>query len=317
MMKRFGLMRLLFDKAGDGGSGGGGAGSLLNTGGGNGGSQTPPPEGNPNPNGSGDKSGGNAGANGGTGTPNWLSALPKELQEDASIKKFTDVQGLAQSYINAQKLLGAEKIAIPSKHATEDDWKQVFEKLGLPPADKYEVKFGDQATIDKKFVDEFKSIAHKNGILPKQAQALADWFSQSNANAETEISTARKAQVEKEIKGLKDEWGKAFDEKLRFANNALANFADDDTIKYLEKTGLANDVRLVKMLSSMGEQLFKEGKIADKQGQSGVTPDEAKKAANAIIMNPEHPYHLKTHPGHKAAIEEVRALMEQAYSKSS
>ena len=97
MTRRFGIMKLLFDKAGeDGAGGGGGTGSLLNTGGGNGGGTPPAPKGDPNANNTGDKSGGNPNSSGGTGTSTWLSALPKELQEDATLKKFNDVQGLAQ-----------------------------------------------------------------------------------------------------------------------------------------------------------------------------------------------------------------------------
>jgi len=319
MTRRFGIMKLLFDKAGeDGAGGGGGTGSLLNTGGGNGGGTPPAPKGDPNANNTGDKSGGNPNSSGGTGTSTWLSALPKELQEDATLKKFNDVQGLAQSYINAQKLIGADKIAIPSKHATEEDWKVVFEKLGLPAADKYEVKFADQATIDKKFVDEFKAIAHKNGILPKQAQALADWFSQSNANAENEVVKQRQANLDKEIKELRSEWGKAFDQKLQYANNALQEFADENTLTYLEKTGLANDTKLVRLLSAMGEKLYKEGKIADAgSGAPQMTPAEAHKQAMNIIGNPQHPYNVKDHPGHRAAVEEVKGLFETATAKSS
>ena len=319
-MKRFGLMKLLFDKEGDGtGGGGGGAGSLLNTGGSNGSSTTPTAQGAQGAASGVDKSGGDPNAAGAAGATNWISALPKELQEDASLKKFTDIQGLAQSYINAQKLIGADKIPVPGKHSTEEDWKNVFQKLGLPETpDKYEVKFGEQATLDKKFVDEFKTLSHKAGILPKQAQQLADWFTQSNASAEAEIIKTREAQVAKEINDLRTEWGKAFDDKIQYANNALTKFADKETMDYFAKTGLANDVRLVKLLSGMGEQLFKEGKIADSGGTSGrLSPMEARKEANKIIGDPTHPYHVKSHPGHKAAIEEVAALFNMASEKST
>lgn len=318
-MKRLGMMKLLFSPEGDGTGGGAGGGSLLNTDGGNGGGQAQGAKGAANAAGAGDKPGGNPDPAGASGAAAWISALPKELQEDASLKKFSDVQGLAKSYINAQKLLGADKIPVPSQHATDEDWQNVFNKLGLPESvDKYEVKFGDQATLDKKFVDEFKALAHKSGILPKQAQKLADWFTQSNLSAEQEIVKARNEQVTKEVNELKTEWGKAFDDKIRYANNALAKFADAPTLEYLGKTGLSNDVRLVKLLSAMGEQLFKEGKIPDAQSSgSRLSPADARKAATTIIGNMDHPYHQKGHPGHKAAVEEVAELFNMASAKSS
>lgn len=317
MMRRYGTTRLLFNKAGgEGDAGGGGGTSLLNTGGDKGGGNASGAQGAAGGEGGGDKSGGNSNAAGGDGTTTWISSLPKELQEDATIKKFTSVEALAKSYINAQRHLGSDKIPIPSQHATEDDWKMVFEKLGLPAADKYDVKFAEQATLDKEFVDQFKQNAHKLGILPKQAQGLADWFSKSNAEAEAKVLQTHQAQTDKEIKGLRDEWGKAFDEKLRFANNALAKFADKETLEYMGKTGLANNVKLTKLLSAMGEALFKEGSIADTGGTSGgITPSEAKKQYNAIVANFDHPYHNKLHPGHKAAVEEVAKLVQDSIVK--
>lgn len=317
MMRTFGTMKLLFNTGDQGGAGGGS--SLLNTGGGAGAGAVPPAQGASGDKGGGDKPPGNAGAGGGGAAPAWLSTLPQELQEDATLKKFTDVSTLAKSYINAQKLLGADKIPVPSQHATEEDWQNVFKKLGLPEADKYEVKFGDQATLDENFVKEFKVLAHKSGILPKQAQALADWFTESNGKAEAQIVEARNKQVTKEINDLKNEWGNAFATKLQYANNALAKYADTATLEYLGKTGLANDVRLVKLLSAMGEELFKEGKVPN-AGQSmggALTPAQAKKAAQDIIGNKDHPYHQKLHPGHKAAVQEVQELFQQSVQKSS
>lgn len=313
-MRRYGLMRLLFDKAGEGNNGGaGGSGEGLLNGSAAGGSGTTPPPPANNNGGQGDGNGSGQGA----GTSSWISALPKELQEDASIKKFPDVATLAKSYVNAQRLIGANKIVIPDQHATDEDWKNVYNKLGLPETvDKYEVKFGDSATIDKKFVDDFKALAHKSGILPKQAQALADWFTTTNINAEKELATSRATHLEKEIAGLKSEWGQAFDAKLQHANNALRNFADKDTLDYMEKTGLNNDVRLVKMLSAMGEQLYKEGKIPEGSTSNRLTPEEAMKSARAIIADTKHPYHIKGHPNHAAAVSEVAELFKQATNKS-
>lgn len=314
------MTRLLFNKEDEGTGGGGGTNSLLNTGSNPPSNATPPPEGDKGGKGGGNEPSGNSNASGGTGTPAWISSLPKELQEDASLKKFSDIQGLAQSYINAQKLIGSDKIPVPGKHSTDEDWKNIFSKLGLPESvDKYEVKFGETATLDKKFVDEFRNLAHKSGILPKQAQALADWFTESNKNAEQSILQARQTQVNKEIEGLKTEWGAAFQDKINYANNVLKNFADQETLDYLGKTGMANDVRLVKLLASAGEKLYKEGKIVNNgdSNNNRLTPIEAKKQAQAILGNKEHPYNIRNHPGHKAAVDEVAELFKMATVKSS
>ena len=46
-----------------------------------------------------------------------------------------------------------------------------------------------------------------------------------------------------------------------------------------------------------------------------LTPAEARKEANKIIADFKHPYHVKDHPNHKAAVEEVTRLFEQAASQ--
>ena len=38
---------------------------------------------------------------------------------------------MAKSLVNAQSMIGVDKIAIPGKHATDEDWGEVWRK-GLP-----------------------------------------------------------------------------------------------------------------------------------------------------------------------------------------
>lgn len=70
----------------------------------------------------------------------WYSSLPDELKSDPNIIKFKDPASLAKSYIHLQRNLGADKIALPGENATDDDWKQVYRKLGVPESlDEYKV----------------------------------------------------------------------------------------------------------------------------------------------------------------------------------
>ena len=57
---------------------------------------------------------------------------PEELRNEPSLRTFTDPGALAKSYVNAQRMIGADKIAIPSKSATPDEWREVYTKLGAP-----------------------------------------------------------------------------------------------------------------------------------------------------------------------------------------
>lgn len=305
-----------------GGAGGSSGGGLLTPSNAGGGSETPQGGANPpNSTTGGQATAGNPGTNTSSkqGTPqDWRLGLPAELQEDATLRKFSDVPSLAAAYINAQKLIGAEKIAIPGKHASDEDWMGVYKKLGLPEkVEEYDIKINESATLDENFVKSFKENAHKFGILPGQAQKLADWFSEINTTAESKFMEENKVKQQQEIDGLKAEWGKNFDANLSRAKLVLKNFADKDTLQYMEDTGLMNDVRLAKLFAGVGAKLYKETPIVagDVATSGTMSPKEAKKSVDTIMANPNHPYFLKEHPGHKAAVAEVQGLFAQMFTE--
>ena len=52
-----------------------------------------------------------------------------------------------------KNLVGADKIPVPNKHSTEEDWNEVFKKLGDPnnPED-YKYDFKDQEMDQKESI---------------------------------------------------------------------------------------------------------------------------------------------------------------------
>ncbi len=113
----------------------------------------------------------------------WEAFQTPELKDNASVKKFNDVESLAKSYVNLEKTFGKDKITVPDQHATDEDWRGVFSKLGLPEnPDKYELKADG---LDPEFIKEFKKTAHESGMLPRQVQKAVDWYTgKTKATAE-------------------------------------------------------------------------------------------------------------------------------------
>lgn len=267
---------------------------------------------------SGNAPAGNANAGGapaGQTANNWRSQLPQELQDEPSLKIFNDIPALAKSFIHAQRAIGADKLVVPGKHATDDDWQQAFQKLGLPKELKdYEIKLGESASIDKDFVAKFKENAHKAGILPQQAQKLADWFSETNKASEAEVVKVREAKIKSDLDGLKSEWGAAYDQKLGKAQQTIREMNDPGLVKYLDESGLGNDPQLIKLLAGVAEKFMKEDtEVGGKAGlKTKYTPKEAMVEANKLMMDMKGPYHDKNHPNHKAAVTEVQELFAMA-----
>lgn len=304
------------------GDGGGSGGSLLTSSNAGGGSSASKGVSNPSNSSIGENSAtGNssAGKTSQEGTvKNWRLELPPELQEDATLRKYNDVSSLAAAYINAQKLIGSDKVFIPGKHASEQDWNNVYRKLGLPEKiDDYGINFKEGVTIDQEFSNAFKETAYKLGILPKQAQALADWFSDVNTTAETKYMEEIKGSQGKALEGLKSEWGNAYDANLSRAQQVIKNFGDQELLTHLEETGLGNDTKLIKFLAGIGGKLYKESPIVggDSGGAQIPSPQEAKKTLDSIMANSNHPYFIKDHPGHRSAVKEVSDLFSQMYKE--
>ncbi len=81
----------------------------------------------------------------------WKEALPEDVREDPSMEAIQTVDNLAKSYVNAQKMIGADKIIVPNKYAEANEWKDVFTKLGLPESvDKYEISTKEE--VDQEFL---------------------------------------------------------------------------------------------------------------------------------------------------------------------
>lgn len=306
-----------------GGGSGGGAGnsSFLTTSQGGGGAApnssnagTPPGAGEQKPPGNASP----GGTSQGSAAADWRSQLPEELQKDASIAKFDSPATLAKSYLNAQRLLGADKIPVPGKHATAEDWKNVYHKLGLPEAvDKYEVKFKEGISLNDEFTKTFKEQAYNAGVLPQQAQAMADWFSDINLKAEQVIAEEKNKQFQSEQIALQKEWGQGYNVKIARAIKVLEDHGGKELVDHLNNTGFGSDSKVVKFLATLGDKLYAEHKIVNESGAitTGRTPDELKKEISSLMA--DKAYTDKMHPNHKAIVKDVTDLYAELYPKRS
>ena len=109
----------------------------------------------------------------------WRSGIPEEIRGHKSLEHIQDVGALAKSYVNAQSMIGADKVAIPGKHATDEDWGEVYRRLGRPDSPEgYELtnEMPEGAVVVDEMLDGFRGAAHDAGLSPQQAQKLLGWY---------------------------------------------------------------------------------------------------------------------------------------------
>ena len=145
---------------------------------------------------------------------NWKDSLPEDLKNEKALESIQDIPGLAKSFIHAQKMVGTDKISIPNKHATDDDWNDVYSKLGRPskPED-YQIQINSNSSVDTDALNGFKEAAHKYGLLPKQAEGIINFYDDMTQNYMRDLDAkAEQGRMHAE-KSLKEEWGTAYDRK--------------------------------------------------------------------------------------------------------
>ena len=57
-----------------------------------------------------------------SGGEDWRSMISEDLRGDTSLQHIGSIDAMAKSYINAQKMVGADKVAIPGSWGTDEDW---------------------------------------------------------------------------------------------------------------------------------------------------------------------------------------------------
>lgn len=247
--------------------------------------------------------------------PSWRDNLSDDLKMDASLLKFNDVGSLAKSYVNAQRMIGADKIALPGEHATDDEWGEVYDRLGRPQTPQgYELSYGE-GEDGEAAMGIYSDVAHKLGLNGKQAQGLLDWYTELESSGKQQADGDAALATEEGMKELRTEWGRAFDQKASSAHRAakalLGSTDMFDEIELSDGRKLGDHPEIVRMFAGLADQIS-EDQLQGDTSEVAFTPDEAMRRI-AEITAPDSPYWDKQHPQHFILVEEALKLREFAH----
>ena len=241
------------------------------------------------------------------------SLIPAEYKEDKALQNFQDMKGFVKSYLHSQKLVGADKIPVPNKHATDEDWNEVYTRLGKPESpDGYKFNLPkDNNKLDDNSLKAFSEQAHKLGLLPHQADGIIKYYNEL-ANA-AEVDTNSKAETSRlqAEEALRKEFGPAYNNKLNAAKNlASATLGSDFLSNTVLKDGskLGDNPTVVKAFADLAGKLS-EDTIVKGDSPSYMTVKEIDQQLDKI-RQPGSAYWDKTHPNHNAAVQEAYKLQE-------
>ena len=247
----------------------------------------------------------------------WKEAISEEFRQDPNIEKFTEIDALAKSYINATKMIGQDKVALPNKNSTEDQWNEFYDKVGRPEsADKYSLDVkSDLVPLDNGAVKQFAENAHKLGLSNKQAQGVLEFYKNSmEGTAQQSKVDTETAQVQAEQE-LRQEWGREFENNVKKAG-ALAKANINSDILDLElKSGIrvGDHPELIKGFAKIAS-MMSEDKIVSPESDSASKSADIESEISTITNNTDGPYWNKQHPDHDKVVQQVYTLREMLNS---
>lgn len=235
----------------------------------------------------------------------WRDSLPEDIRGHASITAFKDVESLTKSFIHTKSLVGQKGVIVPGEKATSEAWSAFYKDIGVPDAEKYEIVGPKDFKVDP----TFKAECQKNGLLPRQAQELLNWNIKREQGLEAAKKTETKALVDKNMATLKSEWGDAFEREMGGARLAVKELGGDALLEHLNKTGMGNDIALIKVFAKaaklLGEDKLREGGVA----RGGDTVDELKhqlEEARGNLMSLE-----KNDPRRQSALNKFEGIAKR------
>ena len=238
----------------------------------------------------------------------WKSSISEEFRNDPNIEKFTEIDALAKSYINATRMIGQDKVAVPNNNSTEDQWNEVYNKLGRPESpDKYQLEVkSDIVPIDESAIKSFAENAHQLGLNNKQAQGILEFYKNSMEGSaqqnQVDMETAQ-ANAEQE---LRKEWGRAYEDNIKKAGavakaNMDANILD---MQLKDGTRLGDHPAIIKGFANIAN-LMSEDKLVSTESENVSQGIDYDAEISKIVNDRDGPYWNKAHPDHDKIVQKV------------
>ena len=252
-------------------------------------------------------------ASGGSGNE-FLNMIPEDLREHPSLSPIKDVPNLARSYVNSQKLIGADKLPLPA-NPTEEDMAKIYDRLGRPEnASGYEIAI-DGNIITEEVASSFSEIAHGLGLSKTQTSKLMEYYKDSAEDSiNRDVEKRNQNQIDS-INALKAEWGTSFDKKVEQAKSIADEFSDIDAITKIvlqDGTNLGDHPEFIKTFAKIADfrqSVTSEDTVSESPQVNQVTKQTAQAEIDSIMRGPD--YTNRRDPvARDRAVQRVQELME-------
>lgn len=272
-----------------------------------------------------------------TGTPppgnqppaDWRASLPEELRSE---KVFEAIKGkdwaeagpvLAKNYVHAQRLVGADRLTVPTDTSTPEEIASFRTKIGVPakPEEyKYNLPEGlKEDALDKTRMDAWRKELHEAGIPAKAAERIMSRYLNEEHTARVEAEKAAEKQEQTWVLEVKSHFGDKFDEAMNYARLALRDFGSPALTKALDDSGFGNHPEVIKAFTMIGRKLADDTARGTSGGTrppgSPLSKESAQAELNAFNRDEGKQRALfdARHPQHANVVKERAELFKAAF----
>jgi hypothetical protein len=228
---------------------------------------------------------------------------------------------MAKSYINLERMLGGDKIAVPKSADDKEGWDKVYKALGRPDDAKgYELQKPENLPEGMEYSDDleakFREFAFEKGLTQTQAQDLRDFHLANMVSEFTAGQTEQAGRIEEVMADLQREWGRATDQKIGAASHAAKTLGGEEFAAMLDETGLGNDPRLIRGFAKIAEKIGGDkGLLGEALTES--TPGDLDASIAEYRANHRDALMDKNHPDHKTRLAGLTALYNKRHPEKA
>jgi hypothetical protein len=234
---------------------------------------------------------------------------------------------LAKNYLHAQRLVGADKLVIPTATSTPEEIAAFRTKMGVP-AKFEEYSYGKlpegmaETQLDKARLDAWRKEMHEAGLPKAQADRLLNkYITEEFGTFQARNKFHTDALATNEL-AVKAEFGDKYDENVNFAQFAAKQFGDEALLKLLDESGMGSHPAVVRFFAKAGRAM------ADDKARGGggggasspehMTPGQAQAELVSFESNKANidALHDKNNPAHDRAVKERMKLYTAAFPPS-
>ena len=243
----------------------------------------------------------------------WYDNLDADLKSHPSITKFKEPGSMAKSYVELERMIGADKVVIPTDKSTPEERAAFYGKLGVPqgPAD-YEKPLlegiPDELQMSDGQLEALRVFAHEKNFTNEQFKELVGFYHNAQVTSVENLRAQQNELKNQTETNLRGKWGDAFEAKLdgtkQMINQFFGGKLNETEQKYFAV--LANSQGFIEAMADIHGSIKED--ILKGQPTLTLTPAQAEEQLNAILGNMEHPYYQDMHPEHNAAVDKVVSL---------